>query len=185
MDSCIDLLPVHVKAVLGFLPDWSCVIMVNASNKTFPIRCKMTEGSMCYSLLTKNERTPYEFMADVLTQSKARLVKAELTQANNALYSALYFRVEGMAKLCRISSDEPSNAINAALASRAPLLIDRITLNKLVDSAAGFEILKSYLSKNFGTIFPLPRISDTGTLKLLADFIDEAMPNGTVFNVKA
>lgn len=181
----MDLVPLHVKDVMGILPDDSCLIMVSSTNRMFPVKCKMTEGIMCHSLLSKNERTPYEFMADVLGQSKARLVKAELTQANSALYSALYFRVEGNPKLFRICSDDGANAINASIATRAPLLINRSILAKLVDSAAGFAILKTYLSKNFGSTFPLPRISDTGTLKILSEFIDEAMPNGTVFNAKA
>lgn len=176
-----NLVGVFVTDVIGPLPDGTGLIMVSSEDhKVFPVRCSSAEAESCYNMAASKAQTPYDFMSQVAGEFNAKLVRAEITEQSRELYSAIYFDV-GQQMLRKISTDSPANAINAAIAAKAQLFVARQTLDKIVDASNSYVVLKSILKRSYGSMYPLPMMDSTPMLRMMSDFLDEAMPNGTIF----
>ncbi len=172
-----DLYDVEVKDVIGPFPfDDSGMIMLAANGKMFPIRCGFLDGQIM-TVKPTQDGLPYNFMHDVLVAAGVRLSYAKLCTADRDIYCQLFFNMPDTQKPTKMPVQCAALAVQAARAAGAPIKISRHLLSELVDATTPYGALKSY----FKTLWPLPQMTDTGSLRALSVFMDEVMPNGSVF----
>jgi len=176
-----DTWKAEVKEVVGPLPDGNKgLIILEAGNKTFPVICPLPDAASCYCHLYGSPfDSPYLFLSSSLASlTNVRLDWAEITEVEGTLYAQMLYRSPEWEKPVRRSTANPAEAVNMCLASgRDGIGIDKEVLDRIVDSSDAFVCLR----KQLGALWPLPLLTDTLDLQALYDYIEDAMPGGSVF----
>jgi hypothetical protein len=166
------------------LPDGSGMIILctlYGKSKIFPVICPLEDVVSCMNICNGDEDgTKYDEFCAAARGSGARLTRTELSERDGSLYSAIVFD-----DVMRIASDNPAHAVNIAMASReVPLVISEESFERIIDSTDSFAALKRHLGSGGAErqIIPLPDLTDTHSLRLLCEFVEESMPHGSVFD---
>lgn len=181
-----------VKDIVGPLPDGRALIVLTAGGKVFPIRCSLADGAACYAHTVGSPfDSPYVFLSSSLrTITEIRVKNCVLSEVEGQPYGLSYFTSPKWVKILRKSSDSAAEALNLSLASGEKFLVEKETFEKIIDSSDAFACLKGSLGKfkEQGGLWNLAPLTNTDELKALDDYIDKAMPNGSIFrtnNAKA
>lgn len=179
------MVDVLIKDVMGPLPDNSGIIIASAGGKTFPIKCYYADAACLWTtlseppaeapLLDEGLPHPYEVMMAVLTAAKIGVDKIRLVKASNTFYAVVYL-THGSDKPIKFSEQASVGAIISVLTGVA-MEVDPEVLAAVVDSTGGYEHMKC----SFAPLFPLMQLSSTDDMELLSNYLDRAMPNGSIF----
>lgn len=174
--------PVSVKDVVGLLPDGGGLIVVAVKDKYFPIKCSGEDANACRAAVAGADlQTPYHFLSSTLRAAGMEILETKLIRAGSQLYSVMYLKCPSRSGLIKICSDNPAGGIVSALLSRCPLSMDGEVVDKLVDSRDAYACLV----RAFGKLWPMERITETDLMKTLSDYMDEALPRGSIFHAKS
>lgn len=179
MSQHVDLI---VDSVIGPIPGvvGSMVILATGEEppRMFPVSCGVAEGGLCYAKLAGLEgKSPYDFFASLCEATGISMQHVELFRADDQVYCALFFR-DGRGEDVRLTSEFAIMGINAAMAFGRPLLIKRRDMDAIADCSGALRGLRRVV----GSLWPLPDLSDTASLRAMSDFIDSSMPNGSIFS---
>ncbi len=164
---------VEVKDVIGPFPfDESGMIMLEAEGKMFPVWCGFLEAEGIRA------NAVHRFVDNVLKAAGTMPNFIRIASADNSLYCQLYFEMPSTKKLSRLPVTSPAIGIQIAKSGGIPLFMSEHDRSRLVDASVPYGALKAH----FKTLWPLPAITDTYSLRLLSDFIDEVIPDGSVFS---
>ena len=172
---------IEPRDVIGPLPsDQSALIVLRAGGKMFPVQCSMADADACYRLLKRRRGKPsvYDFIPPLFDAMCMSPIRIALVRRQTSLYSSIDLKGKGRKRVMRISSDNPAIAINLSLCSGVPLYIPKDDLDCIRDSCSVFFSLK----KNLSPLWPLGNLYDTKSIQALVEYMDEALPTGSVFN---
>jgi hypothetical protein len=169
---------VKVKDVIGPFPaDNSGMIMLAANGRMFPVRCSFLDGQIM-TAKASGEQFPLEFMYDALSAAGVRIDHVQFCAVDDMLYCRVMVAKHGSPDLVRIPAQSAAMAVEAAVSASAPMRIGDGLLSEMVDATTPYGALKSH----FKTLWPLPSMTDNASLMALSNFMDEVMPNGSVFS---
>ena len=173
------------KDVIGPLPDGRALIVLTAKKKVFPIHCSLSDGAACYAHLVGSPfDSPYVFLSSSLrTVAGIKLKNCLMTNVEGQPYGVSYFVGPKWVKPLRKSSENPAEPLNLSLAAGENFLVEKESFEQIVDSAEAFVCLKNSLGchKEQGGLWNLAPLTNTVELKALDEFMERAMPNGSIF----
>lgn len=170
-----------VVDVIGPLPlDNTCLIMMSAGGKAFPIQCSLIEAQECaYRLAGTSDMPPYKVASDILKAAEITVCWTKLTKVNGAVYSQIMLQTPSGYK--KMSFDDPTVAILMAMANDLSITMEADAVGSIIDSNQKYHAMKEQLKE----LWPLPQIDNTNDLRILSDFLDESMPDGSIFRLKS
>lgn len=175
-----DLYKIEVRDVVGPLPDGQGMIIVRAGGKSFPIACPLPDAAACFCHIHGSPfDSPYVFLSSSLKDlGGVSLLRAELLEVERALYAKMYFMSPEWETPIRRSSYNPAEAVNLSLISDPKEFgICKSSLRRIVDSSDAF----AYLRKSIGSLWPMAPLTNTSELQALHEYLEEAMPGGSIF----
>jgi len=156
------------------------LIMLEAEDKAFVLPCALSDAQSCAKVLKpspgKQWDGPYDFLASILSLTESKVAQCKLMRGEQErLFSSVCISSkEG--KSVRLSSSNASMAVLFAIYNDAEIMISKADLRDVVDCSSAYNMMKRTFP-----LWPLPIFSDTESLKALSEFMDEALPNGSVF----
>jgi bifunctional DNase/RNase len=162
---------ISIKDILGPLPvDNSCIIVVCAGRRMFPITSSYADAQACNELMKGESQygpNSYEMMSNLTKTLNVNVEQVELTLIDGAFFSKIHFDPKlPMGETLRIVNPNPMSSINFGLAHKTPILIEGNL--KVPDITATYTSLK----EEVGELWPLPKITKTESLRVLSEFID-------------
>lgn len=187
----MESVEVVIRDVVGPLPDTSGIIIASAAGKTFPIKCYYADAACLWTTMSQPPEEappldeglphPYEVMMAVLKTADVHVIRIRLVKASDSFYSVVYMvrgeNCEDLRKPIKFSEQASVGAIVSVL-SGVQMQIERPVLDGIIDSTEGYEMMRS----SFQPLFPLMQLSSTEDMELLSNYLDAAMPNGSVFS---
>lgn len=163
----------HVKDVIGPLPDWGAMIIVEAEGKTFPVRCSMDEAESCHKIMsTGNADGPYAFVKYVMDATDVSVIGSEIVEREGSLLSSI--RIKKGKRNMRLSSASPATAINFSLYTDCPLTIS-VDPGRIKDSTLTYNHVRCEIRK----LWPMDQLNRTSELKAMAEYMEDAFPDGS------
>lgn len=169
-----------VLDVMGPLPDGAGMIILGNQEKAFPVKCPLADAAACYSHLNGSPLdNPYVFLSSsLLTLSKARLTWVELHEADGHLHALMWYESPELERPIRKSTFNAAEAVNLSLASGMKTInMEKTSWLRAIDSSDAL----AHLKREFGCLWLWPPLNGTDDLRLLHDYVEEAMPNGSIF----
>lgn len=164
---------VCIKDVIGPLSDFSGIIVVEADKKVFPIRCSLADAETCHKILTTGTSNgPYAAIASAFQASSMSVTGSALVEREGGLHSSVTL-TRGRKKM-RLASDNAAMAINLALLSECPLLIDDGCLVRVKDSSRTYNAVRCEIR----TLWPMPQLNRTRELQVMTEYMEDAFPDG-------
>jgi len=164
---------VCVKDVIGPLPDFSGIIVVEADKKVFPVRCSLADAETCHDILTTGTSSgPYSSVTSVFKASSVSITGSELVEREGGLHSSVTLK-RGRKKM-RLASDNAAMAINLSLLSECPLLIDDECLARLKDSSRTYNAVRCEIRM----LWPMHQLNKTSELQAMTEYMEDAFPDG-------
>jgi bifunctional DNase/RNase len=173
--------------IVGPLPsEVTCpTVLVALSNKDkiIVVPCPYGDGCAAAKMMANTRAArgpcgPYDFVPDLMRAVGATLEMALLSRQDDEFMSSVYVTPPG-GTMVKMSSDNPGIAINFALSGDCPLYVEESAWRAATDAAKALVDLGSYMS-----LWPLPALNKTDSLRMFSDFMDNVMPSGRVFGKK-
>lgn len=163
----------HVKDVIGPLPDWGAMIVVELDGKTFPVRCSLSEAESCHRVIsTGNADGPYAFASSVLDATDVSVTSSSLVEREGSLCSSVGIK-KGKRNM-RLSSESPGVAINFSLYSDCPLTI-LVDPDRIKDSTVTYNQVRCEIRR----LWPMDQLTRTNELRVIAEYMEDAFPDGS------
>jgi hypothetical protein len=178
---------VNIIDVAGPMPDDNGgLVFLEAANKVFPQRCSLEDAIAIFYMLCKvapgkyAADGPYDHFAALCKAVKLPLDSVLLVDVHGSLYSDVVFRGPRKKPL-KICLDSPAPAMRIGQAFSAPTRMLSADIERIIDSREQYLQIRDY----FGNLWPLPMLTDTTSLRIMSDFMDAAIPDGSIFSVPA
>jgi hypothetical protein len=161
----MNLVSLNLKDIVGPFPaNDRCVVILESKEKTIGVPLSVNAAVNLKNNI-RGEATPYSYTANIMTAVNVAVIRSSLFISGSEYYSLIHMK-NADNKTMKVSSDNPSDAINTSISNSISLTMTQADIDQSLDCTEQYNNIRGICS------FPMLTINRTEDLQCACEFVD-------------